>query len=509
MTNQGNDRAQRLRKKKARAAEASRATGFIDNKPAAVIRRLEICDKARIHARDQNRTTSIQDRTPSLPKFTVDEITLGKKLGKGGFGTVFEIRAFNVTEASKGPKPRRFKLLMDKFSRNREGEEEDQNTVTTASENSHATESRQFIANHCVRPKSGDARYAVKFINPEIIANDKDLHQAVIDTSNEARFLSAMEHPNIVKLRAISVGDDMFHENAFLVMDRLYDTLEARLLTWDTQMRRYEGLRGKVLDRKAIKRAALWEERMVAAYDLASALHYMHSRRLIHRDLKPENVGFDIRNDIKIFDFGLARELPSMMDEDHECEDASGLFKLTGFCGSPRYMAPEVALREKYNETADVYSFALLFWEMLALTVPYSGANMGFLRLSVWSEKHVRPELKEQWNQSIRDILAKAWAPDCTMRPDMGEVAAVIRQECVALRDGYEAGLEHEGRRSTHVFQGRTAELENLRAEFKSSSQLHVSSRRPSRILERRRSSRREDLAMTGCSFRKTGSCAA
>jgi serine/threonine protein kinase len=48
---------------------------------------------------------------------------------------------------------------------------------------------------------------------------------------------------------------------------------------------------------------------------------------------KPENVGFDIRGDIKIFDFGLAKEVRDPDDE--------GNYKLTGYCGSPMYMAPE------------------------------------------------------------------------------------------------------------------------------------------------------------------------
>ena len=54
--------------------------------------------------------------------------------------------------------------------------------------------------------------------------------------------------------------------------------------------------------------------------------------------LKPDNIGFDVRGDIKIFDFGLAKEL----HPDDKMEN--GLYNLTGDTGSPRYMAPEVAL---------------------------------------------------------------------------------------------------------------------------------------------------------------------
>ena len=53
-------------------------------------------------------------------------------------------------------------------------------------------------------------------------------------------------------------------------------------------------------------------------------------------------MGFDIRDDIKLFDFGLAKEVHS------EDKDENGLYKLTGMTGSPRYMAPEVGLEKPY-----------------------------------------------------------------------------------------------------------------------------------------------------------------
>lgn len=62
-------------------------------------------------------------------------------------------------------------------------------------------------------------------------------------------------------------------------------------------------------------------------------LHYSLSILLSVLFQKPENVGFDIRGDIKIFDFGLAKEVRDPDDD--------GNYKLTGYCGSPMYMAPE------------------------------------------------------------------------------------------------------------------------------------------------------------------------
>ena len=52
-----------------------------------------------------------------------------------------------------------------------------------------------------------------------------------------------------------------------------------------------------------------------------------------------------------VFDFGLAREIPSNKEEDYQ---------MTQMVGSPRYIAPEVALGQAYNKSCDVYSFSLI-----------------------------------------------------------------------------------------------------------------------------------------------------
>ena len=65
--------------------------------------------------------------------------------------------------------------------------------------------------------------------------------------------------------------------------------------------------------------------------------------------MKPQNVGFDIRGDIKIFDFGLAKELKPC---DREGKDQ---FRTSGLAGTRRYMAPEVAQVMPYGKLS--YAF--------------------------------------------------------------------------------------------------------------------------------------------------------
>lgn len=198
----------------------------------------------------------VKDQTGSFPKFEKSELGIGKFLGKGGFGTVMEIRSFKIAD-------------MDKKEKVRDDDEAD------------GMENKKFIAEHCIRiggDSKGDARYAVKYMSPEVANDPRRYIQGVMDLAVEVRFLSDIEHPNIVKMRALSTVD-AYHEGFFIVMDRLYDTLEIRLEKWKKRLKGTVGLAGKLGDRKGTKAQDLMIERLVAAYDASAALAHLHSRK--------------------------------------------------------------------------------------------------------------------------------------------------------------------------------------------------------------------------------------
>eukprot|EP00566_Odontella_aurita_P027044 CAMPEP_0113592620 /NCGR_PEP_ID=MMETSP0015_2-20120614/37950_1 /TAXON_ID=2838 /ORGANISM="Odontella" /LENGTH=163 /DNA_ID=CAMNT_0000499181 /DNA_START=36 /DNA_END=524 /DNA_ORIENTATION=- /assembly_acc=CAM_ASM_000160 len=153
---------------------------------------------------------------------------------------------------------------------------------------------------------------------------------------------------------------------------------------------------------KAKRRNKLWEDRVVAAFDLSAAFEYLHSHNIVYRDTKPHNIGFDIRGDIKLFDFGLAKEL------DPGEANCHGEYKLTPKTGTLRYMAPENMLGRCYGFSADVYAFSVLLWEIMSLTKPYASYDVKLL-MDMVAKRGFRPEINPSWSDPLRILLKRGW----------------------------------------------------------------------------------------------------
>jgi serine/threonine protein kinase len=141
----------------------------------------------------------------------------------------------------------------------------------------------------------------------------------------------------------------------------------------------------------------------------------------VYRDLKPENIGFDVRGDVKIFDFGLARQLPNEKDDD-------GTYKMTGDTGSARYMAPEIAMFQPYNETVDVYSFGILLHQILSLEKPFDGFTAKMIDKMVMRGGQ-RPKCDPKWPPRITSLLQGCWNVDISKRPAMRQVLETLSEE--------------------------------------------------------------------------------
>jgi len=167
----------------------------------------------------------------------------------------------------------------------------------------------------------------------------------------ETMILSQISHPHILQLRAISNNQDILSPKFFFIIDKLIDTLDQRILKWKSMSKSANNILNKLTNKSKSKLNTLLEIKLSYAYDLVGAIEYLHSNsntHIVFRNLKPENVGFNVRDDIVLFGFGLAREVPS--DNEKEKGDTDGTWKMTGETGTLRYMAPEVALNKPYGK---------------------------------------------------------------------------------------------------------------------------------------------------------------
>mmetsp|Transcript_49719 Transcript_49719/g.50107 ORF Transcript_49719/g.50107 Transcript_49719/m.50107 type:complete len:389 (-) Transcript_49719:416-1582(-) len=337
-----------------------------------------------------------------IPRLDDKELTLGRVLGRGGFCVVNEIKgielAGDITEANPSTSER----LQD----------------------------RSYLEKHCTR--DGDNRYAIKKIS-DVCKSDVDrFFKGTVDLAIEARYLAVIEHPNIIKMRAVAQTSP-YIEGFYVVLDRLYDTLEGRMFKWKKQLKGVKGLFTKIKKKRGGEDPVV--KRMLVAYDICSALAYLHSFRIIYRDLKPENIGFDVRDDVKIFDFGLAKELrPDMEQED-------GLYKLTGYTGSLRYMAPEVAKCQPYNLTADSYSYGIMLWQLLAIESPYANYSVK-MHADLVVQKSYRPAVQKSWPLSWGILLRRCWSASINDRPALEDIQSSLRGEIAILRGDEDAVLD-------------------------------------------------------------------
>jgi serine/threonine protein kinase len=164
--------------------------------------------------------------------------------------------------------------------------------------------------------------------------------------------------------------------------------------------------------------------------------------------MHPQNIGFDVRGDIKVFDFGLAKELKQV-----DCEGKDQYIS-SGMAGTRRYMAPEMAQAMGYGKcnallvirkifaaasfneksdafaitglSADVYSFGVLFWEMLSLRDAYDKYSRDKHYKEVIVEGK-RPKISKSWPSVICNLIERCWHRQPSDRPSFTAVCELIK----------------------------------------------------------------------------------
>jgi eukaryotic-like serine/threonine-protein kinase len=187
---------------------------------------------------------------------------------------------------------------------------------------------------------------ALKFLPPDKIA-DPDRRRRFI---NEAQATSALNHPNIITIHDISEADG----SAFIVM---------------------EFLRGRTLDDVITAGALPLQDATRYATEIADALSAAHAAGIIHRDLKPANVMITDEGRAKVLDFGLAKLVDSSPMTGAEEKTATMHTAIGAIVGTAAYMSPEQAEGRQLDARSDIFSFGLVFYEMLCGQRAFDGES--------------------------------------------------------------------------------------------------------------------------------------
>lgn len=374
-------------------------------------------------------------------QFDRSEMVLGDLLGKGAFCHVHELQDVRLVKRTR-----------PNHHNNQSGHHQNYSPTSTTTScrrwsastrwlwRSQETASssnriRDEIRQTC-QDEEGNARYVIKHLRPNL-ANERShkvFVHAAADLVMEYEILSRLSHPNIVTLRGCgdSGGDGTatfttidYQQHFFLVLDKVEATLTQRIHFWKLAGGLPSSLpksqHGRQLRRTHTYNHPYYEEKLQYAREMVSALSYIHEQRLLFRDLKPDNVGI-VDGTIKLFDFGLCRELPRITssNEVHGKNDKEPLFRMSGV-GTRRYMSPEMVLGYGYNQKVDCYSWAMVFYEMLSLQKPYSSYNREVHRILV-CENEERPYPTVDIPLPARALLEQAWAQDPHERLSMKEI---------------------------------------------------------------------------------------
>ncbi len=205
----------------------------------------------------------------------------------------------------------------------------------------------------------------------------------------EARAVSALNHPNIVTIHEIGrEGDSQFIVTEFVQGQTLRQRMDESPMTARL-----------VLD---------------VAIQVTGALESAHAAGIVHRDIKPENIMLRTDGYVKVLDFGLAKltETESPTIEVAALALAKVQTRSGLVIGTATYMSPEQARGLDVDERSDIFSLGIVIYEMLAGRVPFDGETPSDVIVSILEREppplsNYSPEVPLELEWMVRKALAK------------------------------------------------------------------------------------------------------
>jgi serine/threonine protein kinase len=221
------------------------------------------------------------------------------------------------------------------------------------------------------------------------IKNDED-EQHVKNMEKEVQLMERLRHENIVSL----LGTQRDGQHFYILM---------------------EYVAGKSLD-VLLKNFGPFPEVTIKWYtlQLVRALEFMHTHNIIHRDIKGKNILVDTNGNLKIADFGSAKQV------DNFKKDTPTL----SYNYTPLWTAPEVVTSGNYDRKVDIWALGCVIIEMGSAKLPWSECKFEnpFQILFHIGNATSHPELPNELSETCKDFIKKCLTRDPDERPDASEL---------------------------------------------------------------------------------------
>jgi len=214
------------------------------------------------------------------------------------------------------------------------------------------------------------------------------------DFYREAQILQMLNHSGVVQLMGICMNiPELYLVTELVVGGSLEDLLHIE------------------------KRKLNPQELLSIAMQIADAMQFLHMANIVHRDLKPSNCLIDHNGVVKLCDFGLARV---MGKETSSSSDSSR-------AGTPVYLAPEALQGAPTTHKVDIYSFAIICWEML--TGQQAWVNLDYKQMvaAVLRDRR-RPPFPVEIGKEWRALIDSCWAQDPNERPTFTSIVVSLSE---------------------------------------------------------------------------------
>ncbi len=258
----------------------------------------------------------------------------------------------------------------------------------------------------------------------------------------EARAVSALNHPNIVTIHEIGEAD----ASRFIVLEYVKGQTIRALIGGR------QGLQSIV----PIGRQA------------ASALGVAHEAGMTHRDIKPENIM--VRDDgyVKVLDFGLARlsatEVSSVSTADTAIHTRPGVL-----LGTVAYMSPEQIKAETVGSASDIFSLGVVFYEMATGRKPFkAGSEVAVMYQIVYDQPPSPATLNADVPPSLDALIVRMLDKTPHLRPTAADVASALAGEEPVSVAPHVIPRPLIAPLAARTTVGRTEERARLRAAFQS-----------------------------------------